>query len=363
MVIGGYGHAGTQIVDLLLAVCEAHITVAGRNLARASRFVQDRKAYASRLSGIALDARNSAQLGTAATGMDLVIVAAGTSSTVVPSALAVIAAGADFLDIQVSAEKVHQLQALDEQVSASGRCIVTDGGFHPGLPAAMIRHAAASLPELETAHVSSVIAINWRELSPTSDATVEELMDAFRDYAYEEFADGCWRRAGRPRKVSFPAPFGQRYCSAMGLAEMRAVTASLPMLRAGGFRVAGFNFITDFLVIPIVMAGMKFAPSLMAKPLARLLRASITHGSRPPYGTVLQLDGGAQGDNRTLLRVSHVDAYTMTAAPVVATILQLLDGSARRPGVHLQAMLVDTPRFFADLQRLGIQVDRFFQHR
>ncbi|CPR17733.1 hypothetical protein BN1221_02816 [Brenneria goodwinii] len=39
MVIGGYGHAGTQIVDLLLAVCQAHITVASRNLARASRFV------------------------------------------------------------------------------------------------------------------------------------------------------------------------------------------------------------------------------------------------------------------------------------------------------------------------------------
>ncbi|QTF07445.1 hypothetical protein HC231_05550 [Brenneria izadpanahii] len=257
LVIGGYGHAGAQIVDLLLAVGEAHITVAGRNLARATRFVQDREAYASRLAGMALDARDAAQLGTAALGMDLVIVAAGTSSTVVPGALAVIAAGADFLDIQVSAAKVRQLQALD--------------------------------------------------------------------------------------------------------AQMRALTASLPMLREGGFRVAGFNLITDFLVIPIVMAGMKLSPSLTARPLARLLRASIIHGSRPPYGAALQLDGGKRGENRTLLRISHADAYAMTAAPVVATVLQLLDGSARRPGVHLQAMLVDPPRFFADLQRFGIQVDRFFQ--
>ena len=60
---------------------------------------------------------------------------------------------------------------------------------------------------------------------------------------------------------------------------------------------------------------------------------------------------------RTLMRISHPDAYFVTAAPTVAAALQILDGTARRPGAHTQAMLVEPTRFFADQSAMGLTVE------
>jgi saccharopine dehydrogenase (NAD+, L-lysine-forming) len=38
------------------------------------------------------------------------------------------------------------------------------------------------------------------------------------------------------------------------------------------------------------------------------------------------------------------------------SILQLLDGSARKPGLHFQAHLVEPQRLIRDMARLGIEV-------
>ena len=66
--------------------------------------------------------------------------------------------------------------------------------------------------------------------------------------------------------------------------------------------------------------------------------------SPAPYGTVLQLEGNVPGQpSRTLMRMSHRDAYFVTAAPTVAAVLQILDGTARCPGAHTQAMLSSPP--------------------
>jgi saccharopine dehydrogenase (NAD+, L-lysine-forming) len=56
------------------------------------------------------------------------------------------------------------------------------------------------------------------------------------------------------------------------------------------------------------------------------------------------------------MEVAHADGYVLTAAPMVACLLQMLDGSAREPGLHLQALLVEPARFLQDLQTMGVEV-------
>jgi saccharopine dehydrogenase (NAD+, L-lysine-forming) len=184
------------------------------------------------------------------------------------------------------------------------------------------------------------------------------MMEEFRDFSYEEYRSGRWETAKALPAFTFPAPFGRRKAVAMGLAEMHQLTDAMSGLRETGFYVGGFNPVVDYAIIPVAMAGMRIAPARLGPPLGRLLHWGLIRFSRPPYGTVLQLDGNAPGQREaTLMRISHPDAYLVTAAPTVAAALQILDGSARRPGVHTQAMLVEPTRFFADQSAMGINVE------
>ena len=271
---------------------------------------------------------------------------------------AALARKVDHLDIQVGGAKAERLLALDARAREAGVTLVTDGGFHPGVPAAMVRHADERLGSLARAAVGSVIAVNWKRLRPLAESTVTEMMEEFREFRYEEYRSGRWVGARRQPTFSFPAPFGPRKASAMGLAEMRQVTQALPELLDGGFYVGGFNPVVDYTIIPLAVIGMHLAPGRLAVPLGRLLHWGLLRFTRPPYGTMLQLEGNAAGrPPRVLMRISHPDAYTVTAAPTVAAALQILDGTAHVPGAHTQAMLVETTRFFADQARMGLTVE------
>ena len=72
------------------------------------------------------------------------------------------------------------LQELAPQIEAAGCCFITDAGFHPGLPAALIRYVAPCFDTLEKAQVGSVIKINWAALDVGLD-TVSELVSEFLD--------------------------------------------------------------------------------------------------------------------------------------------------------------------------------------
>ncbi len=143
---------------------------------------------------------------------------------------------------------------------------------------------------------------------------------------------------------------------------MHELTCLFPQLKEAGFWIAGFNPFTDYFVFPIIWLGMKLFPNQLRHSLSILLRWSIQQFSKPPYGVILKLEGDLnKPDICELMQVSHSDAYVVTAAPVVSTILQMIDGSICRPGVYLQAMIVDTERFFNDLLRFGIQIKYFWQ--
>lgn len=353
VVIGGYGNAGRAIVDLLLRHTGNPVVVAGRHHERAEQFVAE--LADPRVTPTVVDATDPASLARLLDGVGICIIAAGTSATWRVTAEAALDAGCHQLDLQIGSAKNAGMLALDERAREAGVSIVTDCGFHPGVPAAMVRKVAADRPGLNRAVVSSWIAVDWATLRDFSDSTVAEMVGEFTDYRYEALVDGRWTAPLRMRSVRFPDPVGLQKVAAMGLAEMRAVAGALPDLRETGFYVNGFPDVVNYAVMPAVYAAMKVAPDRAERPAGRLLDWSLRRFSHPPYGTILQLDGSV-GDEpmRPLLRLRHEDAYLLTAAPVVATVRQLL--ADPKPGAHLQGMLVEPTRFFADLAAMGIGV-------
>ena len=365
VILGGYGNTGRACARLLLEHTSARVVLAGRDLDRAEALAGELNArYAGgRASSARADAADAGTLRAAFRGAAVVVAASSTSEHAAGVARAVLEARADYIDPQYSTPKLDALRRLAPEIEAAGLCFVTDGGFHPGLPAALIRLAASRVDRLQRARVASVIQINWSALD-LSPVTVRELVLEFKDYRALHYRNRRWITPGwlesmRPFWVEFGHGYGRRYTMPMFLEELRPLPEMIPTLEETGFFVGGFNPLVDFVILPLGMAWMAVAGERGAADFGRLLLWGLRRFTPPPYGTLLQLDaeGGSGADlQRMRVRVAHADGYELTAAPMVSCILQMLDGTARRPGLHLQALLVDPARLLEDLQSMGVEV-------
>ncbi|HEX9092329.1 MAG TPA: hypothetical protein VF831_12610, partial [Anaerolineales bacterium] len=78
---------------------------------------------------------------------------------------------------------------------------------------------------------------------------------------------------------------------------------------------------------------------------------------RPPYGTLLRVEAQGKKDGRpktAQVTISHPDGYLFTAIPIAACLLQYLDGSLDKPGLWMQALVVEPIRMMHDMRRMGI---------
>jgi saccharopine dehydrogenase (NAD+, L-lysine-forming) len=365
VILGGYGNTGRAVARLLLEHSRADLVVAGRDRARAIHLAEElNQAFgADRVCGAEADASRPESLRPVLDGATIVVAASSTSAHAAVVGRAALDAGADYMDPQYSTRKLELLRSLKPSIEAAGRCFVTDAGFHPGLPAVLVRYAAGRMEAIRRARVASVIQVNWKELE-FSPATLEEMAGEFADYQSLHYRDGRWRSMGWlesfvPIWVQFGHGFGRRYTMPMFLEEMRPLPSMFPSLVETGFFVGGFNPVVDFVLMPVGMGLMKLAPRRGAAMFGRLLEWGLREFTRPPYGTLLQLEAEGMRDGRpaTLgVEVAHADGYLLTAAPMVACLLQMLDGSARRPGLHLQALLADPDRLLKDIQAMGVEV-------
>ncbi|MFD2232240.1 hypothetical protein [Phaeospirillum tilakii] len=363
MILGASGQAGGALAVLLAPglAPDLELVLVGRDPGRlaAARDRVDAAAGRAVAAVARHDLTDQDETRRAVAGARLVVVAASLPEQTGALARATLAAGADWFDLMLSSRrKLDALAALAPEIHARGCCFVTDGGFHPGLPAAMARWAATRLGRLRRADIHAGMRIDWR---------AERLADSTLAEAVEEFArcDLTARVGGRLRRlrlrdlpvIDFAPPIGRRACTPMPLDEMRALVAAMPGLETAGFYVGGFNPFTDGVAFPLLMALARI-PALRRQTIAltRLVLARCA-GAPPPHWLELRLIAEGEGGTAAMT-VGGDDPYRMTAAPAVACLRRLLDGTLRRPGLIHQGMLVDPAVFFDDLAGLGLTVGR-----
>lgn len=150
------------------------------------------------------------------------------------------------------------------------------------------------------------------------------------------------------------------HCAPMFLKEMRPLPEMLPSLRETGFFIAGINWFVDYVVMIIGWLALKICPQRAIKPVGKLLAWGLDTFSKPPYGIILLLEAHGWKDQKYTnlrLKLIHKDGYVMTAVSVVACLLQYLDGSIKKPGLWLQANVVEPERMIKDIERLGVTVE------
>ena len=269
-------------------------------------------------------------------------------------------AGVDYFDIQLSSRrKLVYLKALAPRIEKAGRCFITDGGYHPGLPAALVRHAAASFDELHSAVTASVMRLPWRRYK-FSAASVAEFTEELKEYRPLFFRDRHWTESWAETRVfDFGSPFGKLRCAPMGLEELTALPDAIPPLRDTGFYANSFDAFTSNVVIPLGFVALTHVPKLT--PLfGRLFTRSAACFAKPPFGVVMIAEAsGVKGGSpkQMRLRLSHEDSYVFTAAPAVACLNQYLSGAIRRTGLHWQANIVQPAAFVQDLQKMGLTAE------
>lgn len=365
VMLGASGNAGRAIATLLGPSLGAddELVLAGRDPGRLAATL-GKVATSARVDTSQVDLTDPGATRAAVAGAGLVVLTASRPDLAGTVARAALDAGADWFDTLLSGPtKLAALRALEPEIEAAGRCFVTDGGFHPGLPAVLVRWAAGQLDELESADVMAGLRIDWKADS-LADSTIDEMFDELGSFDLMTWIDGERRRLkwSECPSVDFGPPIGRQLVVPMPLAEMADLPQRYPGLRRCGFYITGFGVAMDYVVLPVV-TGMVRVRAL--RPAARrLTRWSLRRLAAvpPPHRLVVQLEatGRRAGAPATAsISVGGQDSYHLTAAPAVVCLRQLLAGGVRRPGLHLQAQIVDPDAMLAGLAELGLEVSGF----
>ncbi|MCL4530133.1 MAG: saccharopine dehydrogenase NADP-binding domain-containing protein [Chloroflexi bacterium] len=361
LILGGYGYTGKLLAKHLLAETKHKIIIAGRHLDKAQTFVDE--LHDSRATAQQVDAADESSLKQALRGVEpstslrpsFLLVATPTTHHTETVICAALEAGVDYLDVQYSFEKLKILNAHAKEIQERNLCFITEAGFHPGLPAALIRYAASKMDCIESAATAGYLNVGTS--MPYTDA-IDELMEAFVDYQMQVYKNGKWTKSTSYDicKFDFGEDIGKRDCYSMFFEELRGLPEMYPGLKDVGFYMAGGGWLADSLTM-LVLLGLKLAPKRGLKPMGKLMWYAMTKLPKPPYRVVLAVEAKGQLNGKPIqvrVRCEHEDGYEFTAIPVVAFLMQY--GKVRRAGLHMMGHLAEPHQLFDDMQKMGVKV-------
>lgn len=364
LILGGYGNTGILIARLLLKEDDIELIIAGRNYDCAKDLAGKLNAefQTNRFTAASIDASDKEQIKKALQDIRIIIVASSTIDYTKNVAEAALETETDYMDIQLSSPfKLDILSALRKEIEEKEVCFITDGGYHPGVPAALVRHASSYFDAIEKANIKAAFKMNWKDLK-FSKSTVDEFVNELIDYNPLVFKNRKWVPLNMKEapKHDFGPGFGERHCVPMFMEELHALPDTNPSLQEMGFYIAGFNRVTDYIITPAIFMMAKLFGNRFKNQMSSLFYWSLKSFTKPPYGAVLELEatGEVEGENRPFyMRLYHEDPYFLTAAPAVACLLQYLKGTARKTGLWFQTNLVEPKQFFEDIERFGVEVN------
>ncbi len=360
LILGGYGYTGKLLARHLLEQTSAEVMLAGRHTEKAIDYANqlNKEFTGDRVQGTFVDAASRLTLDAALADVQLILVAAPTAQYAGTLIQAALDSGTDYLDIQMASRKLTLLQSFAPQIEEAGLCFITEAGFHPGLPSGLVRYAADQFDSIDTAVTACYL--NMGKDLPYSEA-VDELMQVFRDYQAQVYKNGTWGESGKLeiRDVDFGLDIGVKKCYSMFFEELRDLPGMHPDLHELGFYMSQTHWMVDWIITPVVFAGLKLAPRRGIRPLGKLMWWAMQTFPRPPHKVVLKVEANGRKNGQQIgleTTLSHPDGYELTAIPVVACLMQYLDETARRPGLWMMGHLVDPNRLFKDMQMMGVQI-------
>ena len=128
LILGGYGNTGSRIARMLLEHTDVSIVIGGRHKEMAEQAAQSWNAEftGQRVGAVSVDAGDQNQLARAYERTDLVVVASAATQHARTIALAAMDKGIDYIDLQISDQKLADLSALSEQILHRKLCFITE---------------------------------------------------------------------------------------------------------------------------------------------------------------------------------------------------------------------------------------------
>lgn len=358
MILGGYGGVGKVLSQNLLKHTDSDITISGHNVDKAENFAKTlRNDYPNRqILSIYADATQKENLINAFKNVDLVIVTTTTPDYMDTIAEAAIESETDMIDILVRGDVVDKLEKYREKIIANKRIFITQAGFHPGLPAPIIKYACDKFDIYKSANIVMVM----NSLFEKPESTYEIIHEVGEGNA-KILKDGEWRKANYKDalKIQFSDKFGIRQCFPLQMREIYPLQKDLGIINMGVYS-AGFNSFIDNFVFPLIMLlqflkkgfGKRFCGKLMHWGIKKY------YNNNPGVEFYLQANGIKDEKEKsfTLKVISH-DAFDFTAIAVIACLKQYLDNTIKIPDLHLMGNVVDEKRIIEDLKTMGLQID------
>lgn len=253
-ILGGYGNTGKLIAKHLLQetsdskiAYNLQVVIAGRNLNRAQNMATE---LGPRATACQCDASDPQLVdSTCMKDVDLLVVASPTSKHVENVVRACFQHRIDYMDIQMSNKhKVDYLSSRKQDIQDEKLCFVTDGGFHPGLPAALIRYAAAkpfTSSPIPPENITSAkgycnLSMDFNSITDATDAMYEGFLEDICSMELRLYGGDppAWKTCSwmtPPVSFDFGPPFGTKQCIPMYLEELNEVASTTPTIQEMGF--------------------------------------------------------------------------------------------------------------------------------